>query len=364
MELALQAVPLRRGPQEKHQSYLASMLFGDVARLLNDDRLYVPNNPELPDFAQRKLNPTRVKAIARYILETYREGSTFFPPICINVQPRPTYKDGRILIPYHSVTLRLTDGQHRCFGIRQALREVQNQESAIATALSQLEVGVLLYACLPLEEERQAFRDQNLLVQRPSVTLSHAFDKRSPAVLIAKELLKRVPQFRKNVEMVENSLGKHNPKLLTFSTLVTATRYMFPNLESEMDLESRTDWAATFWAAAASVLPGDPWDVQTKEGRGQQRQESLAVSAVVFQALGKLGRDLYLERLPAESLIHWLAGLKNIDWRREDRLWRQQGVTQVGSEGQPIISNAKTTVDACHQTIRDFLGVTPVAGII
>ena len=103
------------------------------------------------------------------------------------------------------------------------------QDSMEFAILTQLEVGVLLYSALSLAEERQAFRDQNLLVQRPSVSLSHYFDRRSPVVLIAKELLQQVPQFQDNVEQVENGLNQHNPKLMTLSTLVTATKYMFPN---------------------------------------------------------------------------------------------------------------------------------------
>ena len=364
MELVLRAVPVRRGLQEIHQSYVASLFFGDVVRLLDDERLYIPNEPDLPDFAQRKLNPTRVKAIARYIMETYQDGTTFFPPICVNVQPSPTYRDGSIYLPYHSVSLRLTDGQHRCFGIRQALKDIQTQQSEYTVILSQLEIGVLMYGGLPLDEERQAFRDQNLLVQRPNVSLSHMFDKRSPSVLIAKDLIGRVPQFRDNVEMVENSLGKHNPKLLTLSTLVTATKHMFPNLNSQKDLEPRIDWAATFWAAAASILPDDPWRIKSKEERTTQRQESLAVSAVVLQALGMLAHDLFLERVAAEDLVKWLGRLGAIDWRKGNELWLKQGVTQVGATGEAIISNTKTTVDACHMVLREFVGIVPASGVV
>ncbi len=362
MELVLRAVPVRRGVQQIHQSYVASLFFGDVGRLLNDERLYIPNEPDLPDFAQRKLNPTRVKAIARYIMETYQDGTTFFPPICVNVQPSPTYRDGCLYLPYHSVSLRLTDGQHRCFGIRQALKDIQAEQAVNLPILSQLEIGILIYAGLPLDEERQAFRDQNLLVQRPSVSLSHTFDRRSPTVLIAKDLLKRVPQFRDNVEMVENSLGKHNSKLLTLSTLVTATKHMFPNLNSQKDLEARIEWAATFWAAAASVLPDDPWRIKSKEERAIQRQESLTVSAVVLQALGMLARDLFLEGVAAENLVKWLVRLGEIDWRKGNELWLKQGVTQVGATGEAIISNTKTTVDACHRLLQEFVGIVPVSG--
>lgn len=362
MDLVLRAVPVRRGSHGEHQSYVASLLFGDVARLIDDERLYVPNDPDLPDFAQRKPNPTRIKAIAQYILETYQEGTTFFPPICVNVQPPPTYRDGSIFLPYHSVTLRLTDGQHRCSGIRQALKDMQDKELASLPILSQLEIGVLVYAGLSLEQERQAFRDQNLLAQRPGVSLSHMFDQRSPTVLIAKNLLNRVPQFRNNVEMVENGLGKHNSKLLTLSTLVTATQHMFPNIKSKKGLEPRIDWAATFWAATASVLPNDPWKIKSKEERAAQRQESLAVTAVVFQALGMLARDLYLEGVPEEDFVKWLARLQDINWQRENELWRERGVTQVGAQGEPIVSNTRTTVDACHRVLREFVGIVSPNG--
>lgn len=365
-ELVIKGVPVQRGQAREHISYVASITFGDVARLLNDGHLYIPNIPELPDFAQRKLNVTRVKAIARYILETYQDGTTFFPPICVNVQPSPTYRDGNIYLPYHSVSLRLTDGQHRCYGIRQALQDIEEHESEYAIILSKLEIGVLIYAGLTLEEERQAFRDQNLLVQRPSVSLSHLFDKRSPTVLIAKELLQRVPHFRDNVEMVENCLGKHNPKLLTLATLVAATQHMFPHLHScvQENLEPLIDWAATFWMAAANTLPQEPWRIKNKQERAAQRQESLAVSAPLFQALGMLAHDLYQEGIPAENLAQWLSRLQEIDWKRDNQLWRDRGITQVGGQGEAIIPNTKTTISACHKVLREFVGVTPISGVI
>ena len=358
MELVLNAVPVRRSSQREDQSYIASIMFGDIDRLLDRELLYVPNQPDLPDLAQRKLNKARIQAIADYILQNYQNGTVFFPPICINAQPSPHYRDGRIFLPYHTLSLRLTDGQHRCFSIRKALEEIQHQDER--RFLAQLEIGVLIYAGLPLEEERQAFRDQNLLVQRPDVSLSHYFDQRSPVVLIAKDLLQQVPQFRDNVEKVENGLGSSNPKLLTLSTLVTATKYMFPNFKSKKDLKPKIDWAVTFWIATASTFADDPWRIKSKEERFRQRQESLAVSAVVFQALGMLARDLYQESVPAPDLLRWLARLEEIDWRRKNKFWLEHGVTQIGATGDPIVSNTKTTVNACHKVLREFIGVTPL----
>jgi len=362
LELMFRGVPVQRGPQSDQISYVASLTFSDIARLLGDGRLYIPNEPDLPDLAQRKLNPVRVKAIAQYILETYPEGSTFFPPICLNVHPIPIYRDGTISLPYHEVTMRLTDGQHRCRAIHKALEQVQSEKLSELPIIAKLEIGVLLYAGLPLELERQAFRDQNLLAQRPGVSLSHLFDGRSPSVQIAKELMQRVPQFVNNVELLENGLGTHNPKLLTLSTLVSATKSMFPNQKSKKNLDQLTEWAEAFWVAVASILPKSPWELRSKEERDRQRQESLVVSAVTFQALGMLAHDLYVEEVSGDRILNWVAKLKKVDWRRENKFWIERGVTQMGAQGHPIISNTRTTMDACHRVLREFTGIAELTG--
>ena len=364
MKLLLQAVPIKRGLKPNQMSYAAMLTFGDIVRLIDDQRLYVPNNPDLADFAQRRLNPVRVKKISKYVLDTYQSGSTFFPPICVNIQPAPTYQNGAIILPYESTSLRLTDGQHRCFGIYQAIKNLQEEVSPHLAHVSQLEMAMLVYSALPLELERQAFRDQNLLSQRPGKSLSHFFDRRSLEVEIAKEICKQVPQFRGNIEMIENGLGKHNPKLMTLSTLVTSTQHMFPHLQSVDTLEALTDWAITFWAAAASSLPGDPWRVISKEERKQQRQESIISAAIVFQALGLIGRDLFADGVLAESLVQWLIGLSDINWNKQEDMWLQRGIIQLNANGSRLIQNTRTTVNSCYLVLRELLGITPEEGVV
>jgi len=68
---------------------------------------------------------------------------------------------------------------------------------------------------------------------------------------------------------------------------------MFPNQKSKKNLDQLTEWAEAFWVAVASILPKSPWELRSKEERDRQRQESLVVSAVTFQALGMLAHDLY-----------------------------------------------------------------------
>ena len=108
----------------------------------------------------------------------------------------------------------------------------------------------------------------------------------------------------------------------------------------------------------------NPWELKNKEERRQQRKESIAVSAVIFQAMGMLARELYQESVPAENLAQWLVKLREIDWRRENQFWLERGVTQIGATEEPIISNTKTTVNACHKVLREFVGVATVSGVI
>ncbi|MEG3438297.1 DNA sulfur modification protein DndB [Pannus brasiliensis CCIBt3594] len=360
LQLVLQAVPIQRGSADGQVSYIASMSFGDAARLLDLDYLYVANQAELADLAQRKLNIARVNSIAQYILENHAKGTIFFPPVCVNIQPAPLYNDGRLLLPYSSVTMRLTDGQHRCFGIRQALKQSQSRDPDTFSILSRLEIGVLVYSALSLEDERQAFRDQNLLVQRPSVSLSHYFDQRSPEVLIAKALMQRVSCFRDNIEQIERGLGSKNSKLITLSTLVTATRYMFPNLKNNHQFEFKLEWAVHFWETISKIFPNDPWQLKDLEEQRQQRKSSLLVSAVLFQALGMLGHDLLVEGVSPDELIKWLNRLQEVDWHRIHPLWLNKGITQPGVKGEVIISNTKTTVELCHQALREFIGLASI----
>ena len=166
---------------------------------------------------------------------------------------------------------RLNEG----LSVNRAIKLLREDGAPELAEVSRLELGALVYAALPLEMERQAFRDQNLLAQRPGKSLAHLFDMRSPEVTIGKELCKRVPQFRANIETVENGLGKHNPKLMTLSTLVTATQHMYPRLTAKEPLEDKIDWAMTFWAAAASALPDNPWQILSKVERKQIAKELL-----------------------------------------------------------------------------------------
>jgi len=83
---------------------------------------------------------------------------------------------------------------------------------------------------------------------------------------------------------------------------------------------------------------------------------------VTFQALGMLAHDLYVEEVSSDRIQNWVTKLKKVDWRRENKFWIERGVTQMGAQGNPIISNTRTTIDACHRVLREFTGVAELTG--
>jgi DNA sulfur modification protein DndB len=139
---------------------------------------------------------------------------------------------------------------------------------------------------------------------------------------------------------------------------------MYPRLNANDSLEQKIDWAMTFWAAAASALPDNPWRVISKIERKQQREDSIVGAAVVFQALGLVGRDLFNEGVSSENLVKWLAYLAEISWDKEEDIWLQRGVVQLNAKGARIIQNTRTTVDSCYHVLRELLGVTPKEGVL
>jgi DNA sulfur modification protein DndB len=74
-----------------------------------------------------------------------------------------------------------------------------------------------------------------------------------------------------------------------------------------------------------------------------------------------VARDLYTEGVPDEDLVKRLSRLREMSWDRQDPFWRDRGVTQIGAKGDPIIQNTRTTVDACHRVLREFVGIVPVS---
>jgi DGQHR domain-containing protein len=348
--LCKQAMPVHWSPTSKLNKYLTTLNFADICALIERGVMYSANAVDQPDLAQRRLVPGKLKQLVEYIVSYHSLSRVYFSDICLNVQPGIEFDDGRIYLPYAECSIRILDGQHRCYAIVAAMHDPRIG-SDVRQELGQIEVAVEAYSGLSLEEERQAFRDMNLYATPPGRSLCHGFDSSSPTVLIAKGVVDAVPQFSGYIEAVENNLSKRNRCLMTLSTLVKATEYMFGKEISE-PLQDYVDWAAHFWSACARHI--GQWEPQEFQARARIREESLSSQAVIFQALGMVARELVAQGLHQRMLEERLASLSEVDWRRSCPAWHYHGIVQPGRNG-PQISNTHNTIQAAFRFLKQVV---------
>jgi len=141
---------------------MTSLCFGDMVRLLNEGRLYIPANVEVKDRVQDQIDDLGLDELKDYILSNYQQRILFLNPISINALPEPIYKDRNIIFPYGSLHFRLMDGLDRCFAIRRAWEHLKNYKPSEISDFAKLELVTLIYASLSLDEELKAYRNLKL----------------------------------------------------------------------------------------------------------------------------------------------------------------------------------------------------------
>ena len=268
------------------------------------------------DREQRLLNEKRVPELRDYILEN--EDSFLFSSITASYKSSPVFDavpngngmDGSIGV----LKLRLgdeliiNDGQHRCAGITEALR--QNP------ALGDQTISVLLFPWESKEQVQQMFSDLNRFVQKTSKSLDILYDKRdkiSAATLIAME---QVPVFRDLTDKDSISLKVKSPKLFTLAALYDANRELLKGCE-EADITENAAMLVDYWNVVASHMPD--WNIvhsRHKEAT-ELRAEKIASHSTVLRALGGLGLDL----LKNDDWKARLAALEQIDWSKKNKDW-------------------------------------------
>lgn len=158
----IDATLFQRGKEIGDVSYLAKLKFLELLGLFQSERLYVPCEPELPDWVGRKQMRSQINSIKEFILSTYLQGMTFFLPLSINIQPTPTFEDGQLVMPYCETLFRLIDGHQRAIAIAEIMRSASKGEIPDFDYLACFEIPIIFHPSIPLEMERFAFRSVNL----------------------------------------------------------------------------------------------------------------------------------------------------------------------------------------------------------
>lgn len=338
-------VPAMRGKMGARTYYSCMMPMSAVPQFFRFTD-WAGISPE--DREQRVLNQKRVPELAAYIVNN--DEDYLFSSITASYKTEPTFEP---YVPEGSIgTLKLklgdeliiNDGQHRCAGIVQALKDSGNTIKDDA-------LSVLMFPWESKDRVQQMFSDLNRFVQKTSKSLDILYDKRDQIAAATLDMIDKVPVLRELTEKEKISLETKSTKLFTLAALYDANVELLKT-HQKSDIAGNVEILTEYWSAVSSHMPD--W---TKVLAGQTkalelRQGRISSHSTVLRALGGLGSDLMQEP-------NWrdrLAPLASIDWSKKNPQW--EGVCIVANS---VVSNRQARV-ATKAFIKAQLGLPLTEG--
>ena len=306
-------VPAMRGKIGSRTYYACLMPMSAVPNLFKftDWAGFTPEDRE-----QRVLNEKRVPELRDYINEN--EDDYIFASITASYKSAPVFDpapngngmDGAIGVLKLKLgdELIINDGQHRCAGIAEALKENPN--------IGDHTISVLLFPYESKDRVQQMFSDLNRYGQKTSKSLDILYDKRDKISAATLASLEQVPVFRDLTDKDSISLKAKSTKLFTLAALYDANRELLKGREDE-DILSNAEMLTNYWSVVAQNMPD--WTIVQSHHKeaGELRAEKIASHSTVLRALGGLG----LELMKDDTWRERLAGLQTIDWSKKNTDW-------------------------------------------
>ncbi|MHC8965602.1 DNA sulfur modification protein DndB [Priestia aryabhattai] len=285
---------------------------------------------------QRNVNKARVKDIAEYVLSGVNEKNyCFLSAVTATCRGEVAYDDNSkmVTIDINSV-LSINDGQHRIEGIKLALKnlrkKVKNETSkeeklVLKENLERLEnmcIPIVIFESMNEQYEQQLFHDLNNLAKTPTKSISLKFDNTDPYTAMAKELAKENGYLVEyGVEAEKTQLRENNPNLMLLSTLRNTISFMISGSENDknntLTFDNYDDMKNTVDSVLNEIFKALPSDCN-------DRKKYIIGTAVTLQGIGKYVYTL----LNNDEIVNWkeyIAGLKNINWKHDNKMWNGYG---------------------------------------
>lgn len=265
------------------------------------------------DREQRQLNVKRVPDLANYITENDQD--YLFSSITASYKSEPEF------VPYQPgadigmLKLRLgdeliiNDGQHRCAGIVQALKQS-------GATIKDHTLSVLLFPWESTDRVQQMFSDLNRFVQKTSKSLDILYDKRDDVAAATRFMIEKVAVFKDLTEKEKISLETKSTKLFTLAALYDANVELLKGYEDN-DIATNASLLVDYWTEIAKHMPDWAKVLSGRKTALELRQEKISSHSTVLRALGGLGVDLMVSGDWKERLTP----LEEIDWSKKNAEW-------------------------------------------
>lgn len=338
-------VPAMKGKMGSRNYYACLMPLSAVPNLFKftDWAEFTPEDRE-----QRVLNQKRVPDLANYMVEN--EDDYLFASITASFKTEPSYTPLQADADSSIGTLKLklgdeliiNDGQHRCAGIAQALK--QNP------ALGDHTISVLLFPYENRERVQQMFSDLNRFVVKTSKSLDILYDRRDPVSIATMFALDKIEVFKELTEKEDVSLKSKSTKLFTLAAFYDANRELLKGREQESEEMAKV--ITEYWTAVASYMPDWTKVLKGQKSSVELRAEKISAHSTVLRAFGGIGAELLKE----DDWKQRLAGIKAIDWSKKNPDW--ENVCIVANS---VVSNRQARA-ATKAYIKSKLGMELTEG--
>ena len=330
--------PAVKGIQAGRDYYIAMVPLKMLKKLFPSDDEYV-----LPEYrAQRKLNEKRIPEIKKYMINNPE--SYVFSALAASIDgefcfiPNGQYETG-ILEVDMDAKLLINDGQHRKAAILAAIEENES--------LGNETISVVFYEDLGLARSQQMFTDLNKHAVKTSNSIAELYDSRDALAVATRTVISDIPFLNEYVDKERDNLGIFSSALFTLNTFYTANKRILKRSECNSFFE---DYLKKFWKLVVEYML--PWnELKNREiSKKELREQYIATQAVVIQAFGRIGADLY-ENLEY-SLDEYLPAISKINWKRNATDWKLRVIRNNGR----MINNSNAILLAAN-VIKRYIGL-------
>ena len=283
------------GHQNGRPFYQATVPFRTLASMLKLD-----DDFDVTKRSQRIVDKNRAKKVAKY-LDKNKDGFYVLPPLVGFIDgdfefvpvPLDGYPYvGTLKVPLESKFM-LFDGQHRAFGVREAMQ--------LAPELGQETISIMFFSGLTLSERQQAFHDINFTQKTPSAALCIAYNERSDYDKMVIDVFSN-SHIRGVIEYEKNTASGNSEKVYSLKVLKDFAIQFCGKEVQENSQALLSDYVDQLFEVinipAHLNMIGINNSFYQKRGDSQAkeyRQEYILPHAVTLKALGLLGKDLITE---------------------------------------------------------------------
>lgn len=315
------------GIQARQSYFTLNIPLSVVAKIFSREQVNLPADKR----SQRIANQTRINNIAQYIINN--PNTYIIPPLVAYVRSgevkfipnEGTVTLGTLHVDFDS-DFALYDGQHRCEGIKLAIKE--------RPLLANETVTIFLLPHANLSSAQQIFADINMNAVQPAKSIKLLYNQRDAITAFTKSMIEQFPIFSDLTDLERTNLASNSPMLFTFSGVHQVNKILWKAMG---DSQAKPILITKFWEACMNAIPEWEQVHDHTESPESLREKSLAAHSITWAALAEVGAYLY------EKFAHndqWIEHINRIslDFNRDNPIWNRR-VLNVGkiTKGQKNI---------------------------